>query len=76
MSCRLDLRVVTPKDWKWSFRTTIRDLLKNKGCLGSEDAQYLRGLMDATNSKEDAKQLEEIIDAIENGHTIEMRLVC
>jgi len=76
MSCTLKLRIATPKDWQWSFTMTIRDCLKDREFLGKNDLGYLEGLRDAASSKKDSEALQEIIDAICNGHEIEMNLVC
>lgn len=70
----------TPKKWNGGFGLPLRDKIYNyvQQFNGNEvnfsDLGYFIGLRDATQDKDDIKNLDEIIEIIQCGNTVEFKM--
>lgn len=82
MTCTLNYRR-TPDSEEWSggFKLALRDLLHDKFGVGTaaitpEDINYLRGVQDAQFKEMDKCALQEIIDILQDGGTVDLSYDC
>lgn len=70
----------TPQKWNGYFKLPLRDKIYNyvknysHEQVDSNDLSYFQGMRDAAKDKDDIRNLEKIIEILENGDTVDFKM--
>ncbi len=81
MSSKLYIRIKpNPEEWDWVLSSKLRDILSSRfgDEISSKDSTvipYLEGILDMSD-KEDLQSLEDIINCLAHGNSLELKIGC